>query len=114
MNKIINNKKSTWHHPGGKMEYLGPETLTKAELLAIIISSGIPGKPTEKIAEEIIEKFGSFRGIAGQPYEKLEKIEGLGQVKTHRLAAAFEIATLIVDEILREYNIHLRKKRIRT
>lgn len=105
-------KTVAWRHPGGKMEHLGPETLTDAELLAVIISSGIPGKSAEKIAKDIIYKFGSFRGIAGQPYEEFEKIEGLGKVKIHRLAAAFEISTRIVDEILKEYNIKLKSKKI--
>ena len=100
MAKIKNYKKAaktegkvvTWKHPGGKMERLGPETLTDSELLAVIISSGIPGKSAERIAEDIINKFGSFRGIAGQPYEKFEQVYGLGKVKIHRLAAAFVIS----------------------
>lgn len=107
-----NNDLVSWKHPGGKMERLGPETLTDAELLAVIISSGVPGKSAEKIADDIVRKFGSFRGIAGQPYEKFLEIEGLGKVKIHRLAAAFEISTRIVDEILKEYNIKLTGRKI--
>lgn len=102
----------SWKHPGGKMERLGPEILTNSELLAVIISSGIPGKSAKKIADDVIKRFGSFRGIAGQSYQKFEEIKGLGKVKIHRLAAAFEIATRIVDEILKEYNIKLRDMKI--
>lgn len=109
---IKNGKEIKWKHPGGKMERLGPETLTNAELLAVIISSGIPGKSAKKIADDIIKKFGSFRGIAGQPYDALLEIDGLGKVKIHRLAAAFEIATRIVDEILKEYNIRLKENKL--
>lgn len=58
-----------WRHPGGKLRELGPESLTDAELLAILISTGIKGKPAEKIAEEIPAKFGSFKGMANQPYK---------------------------------------------
>jgi len=105
--KDKNSREVGWKHPGGKMERLGPETLTDSELLAVIISSGVPGKPAGKIADEIIHKFGTFRGISGQPYEEFLKVKGLGKVKIHRLAAAFEIATRIVDEILKEYNIRL-------
>lgn len=109
--KTKGKKPIAWKHPGGKMEKLGPETLTNSELLAVIISSGIPGKPAKKIADDIIRKFRSFRGIAGQPYEKFQEINGLGKVKIHRLAATFEIATRIVDDILKEYNIKLRGKK---
>jgi len=81
-----------WRHPGGKLRELGPETLSDAELLAILISSGIRGKPAERIADEIIKTFGSLKGMANQPLKKFRDIKGLGAVKTHRIAAALEIA----------------------
>ena len=81
-----------WRHPGGKLRELGPETLSDAELLAILISAGIKGKPAERIAEEILAKSGSLKGIADQPLKKFLEIKGLGAVKIHRIAAAFEIA----------------------
>lgn len=109
--KLHKIKNKPYTHPGGKMEKFGPESLSDSELLAVIISSGIPGKPAERIAEDIIARFKSFRGMSGQPYEKYKKIEGLGSVKIHRLAAAFEIATRIVDDVLEEYNIKLIKER---
>lgn len=57
------SKVQKWRHPGGKLREVGPEALSDTELLAILISSGIPGKPAEKIAEEIVERFGSFIGL---------------------------------------------------
>ncbi|GAI11125.1 unnamed protein product [marine sediment metagenome] len=71
------SKVQKWQHPGGKLREVGPEALSDTELLAILISSGIPGKPAEKIAEEIIEKFGSFKGMANQPLNKFLQIKGL-------------------------------------
>jgi len=87
-----------WRHPGGKLRELGPESLTDAELLAILISYGIKGKPAEKIADEILANFGSFKGMANQPLHKFLEIKGLGHVKTIRIAAAFEIARRIVSQ----------------
>jgi DNA repair protein RadC len=81
-----------WEHPGGKLREQGADTLTDTELLAILISTGIKGKPAEKIAEEVIEKFGSLEGLANQPLEKLLEIKGLSDVKIIRIAAAFELA----------------------
>ena len=81
-----------WRHPGGKLRELGPETLSDTELLAVLISAGIKGKPAEKIAEEILTRFGSFKKMANQPLKKFLEIKGLGAVKIHRLAAALEIA----------------------
>lgn len=81
-----------WHHPGGKLRELGPEALTDAELLSILIGSGIKGRPAEKIAEEIIQRFGGFKGMANQPLERFLEIRGLADTKIIRIAAAMEIA----------------------
>ena len=94
----MNSSTQKWRHPGGKLRELGPESLTDAELLAILISSGIKGKPAEKIADEILANFGSFKGMANQPLHKFLEIKGLGAVKTIRIAAAFEIARRIVSQ----------------
>ena len=61
--------KPRWRHPGGKLRERGAESLSDGELLAILVSTGIKGKPAEKIAAEIMAKFGSFRGMANQPLE---------------------------------------------
>ena len=87
-----------WKHPGGKLLHAGSDKLTDAELLSILIATGIKGKSAERIADEIMERFGSFKGLANQPLEKLETLKGLGPVKTVRIAAAFEIARRIVIE----------------
>jgi DNA repair protein RadC len=86
-----------WKHPGGKLREEGADKLTDHELLAILISTGIKGKPAEKIATEILEKFGSLHGLANQPLEKLLEINGLSDVKIIRIAAAFELARRIME-----------------
>ena len=88
----MDSSAQTWRHPGGKLRELGPESLTDAELLAILISSGIKDKPAEKIADELLAKFGSFKGMANQPLHKFLEIKGLGDVKIIRIAAALEVA----------------------
>lgn len=92
----------TWTHPGGKLRELGSETLTDAELLSILISTGTKGKTAEELAEEILNKFGSFKGMANQPLEKFLEFKGLGDVKIIRIAAAFEIARRIVNQVIEE------------
>ncbi len=101
--KRLSSTSSQWHHPGGKLRELGAEKLTDSELLSILIAPGIKGKPAEKIAEDIINKFGSFKGMANQPLEKFLEIKGLADVKIIKLAAAFEIARRIVNEVLKDH-----------
>ncbi|MGA2468270.1 MAG: UPF0758 domain-containing protein [Thermodesulfobacteriota bacterium] len=92
-----------WRHPGDKLVERGADNLSDAELLSIVIGTGIKGKPAEKIAEEILAKFGSYKGMSNQPLEKFLKIKGLGDVKIIRIAAAFEIAKRCVDLVLKEF-----------
>ena len=94
MNKLT----TKWKHPGGKLRERGAASLTDQELLAIIISTGIKGKPAEKIAEEVLEKFGSLEGLANQPLEKFVEIKGLSDVKAIRIAAAFELARRLAKQ----------------
>jgi DNA repair protein RadC len=91
-----------WRHPGGKLRELGADKLSDQELLAILISSGVKGRTAEDIAREVLAKFGSFRGMANQPLDKFLRVKGLGDVKVIRIAAAFEIARRIVNEVLKQ------------
>ncbi|MEW6006831.1 MAG: UPF0758 domain-containing protein [bacterium] len=63
----MKNKENSqrWSHSGGKLRELGPESLSDAELLSILISTGIKGKSAEEIAKEVLAKFGSFRRTGG-------------------------------------------------
>ena len=87
----MNSETPTWRHPGGKLRELGLVSLSDTELLAILIS-WIKGKPAGKIAEEILANFGSFKGMANHPLDRFLVCKGLSDVKTIRIAAAFEIA----------------------
>lgn len=89
-----------WRHPGGKLREQGAHTLSDAELLAILISTGIKGKPAEKIAEEVLNRFGSLSQMANQPLERFLEFRGLSDVKIIRIAAAFEIARRLAGEAL--------------
>ena len=103
------NENINWEHPGGKLREMGADKLTDTELLSILISSGIPGKSAEQIAKEILEKYGSFRGMFSQPLKRFLEIKGLGDVKIIRIAAAFEIARRIVGAVIRELQEHEKK-----
>ena len=83
------------------MRELGAEALSEAELLAILISTGIRGMPAEKIAEEVVDRFGSLSEMANVPLERFLEIKGLSDVKIIRIAAALEIARRVSLEAVR-------------
>ena len=71
------------------------DKLSEAELLSLVLSN-------EQAAEEIIQRFGGFRGLAYQPLEKLLPINGMGDAKIIRLAACFEMARRVVDTVVND------------
>ncbi|MDP2860796.1 MAG: hypothetical protein Q8N98_03740 [bacterium] len=95
-NKIV------WKHPGGKFRRVGSAACNEKELLAIILGAGSRGKSAEKIAKEILDKYGNLSDLMGVPLKDIMTIKGLKIVKTTQLAAVFEICRRIIK--------HLEKK----
>ncbi|HEX7586458.1 MAG TPA: UPF0758 domain-containing protein [Patescibacteria group bacterium] len=104
MEKLISDKIAIkkWTHPGGKLRELGADKLSDDELLAVVIGAGISGKPAEKIAHDILSKFGSFKGMANQPLSRFLEIKGLGDRKVIKIAAIFEIARRCVEMVVND------------
>lgn len=82
----------TWHHPGGKLVELGAHALKQAELLAILIGSGVAGRPALAIANSILDEYVGLYGIhRSATVDDLAKIPGLGRQKASRILAAIEL-----------------------
>lgn len=91
--------------PREKLISKGPQNLKDEELLAILIGTGTVGKSSLELAKQILNEFGSYRGICGRALEDFKKVKGLGPAKIAQLAAAFEIANRIIEEVLEEHNL---------
>ena len=77
----------------------GARALSDAELVAILLRTGMRNKTAVDLAGELLEKFG---GMAKMLEADLRGIKGLGPAKTAQFAAAFEILRRSLDEKLRE------------
>lgn len=95
---MAEKSEQTWRHPGGKLIELGPWTLTREELLAILIGTGYKGRTAQEIAKEFFDKFYSFYGLLGKKPDDLLKIKGLKLGKISRICAAYEITKRIIKE----------------
>lgn len=69
----------------------GAETLSAAELIAIILGSGTKSAPVLQLAQQIITRFGSLQKLAEATVEELCQIKGVGRVKAVQLRAAFNL-----------------------
>ncbi len=78
----------------------GAAALSDAELLAIFLRTGIPGKSAVELARELLANLKGLGGLFAAP-EKLQNIKGLGPAKTAQLVAVMEVARRCLKEDLR-------------
>src|SRR5258706_10792743 len=76
--------------PRERMLTHGATSLSDAELLAILLGSGIPGKNAIALARELLRD--GFTSLARSDAEQLAKRGGIGMAKATRIVSAFEIA----------------------
>ena len=70
----------------------GPEALSDAELLAVIIGSGLKGRSALDVARELIAAFGSIRGLLQADSRESLQAQGLGPARFALLRAGVELA----------------------
>lgn len=91
--------------PRERLATQGPEGLLDAELLAILLGSGMKGKSVLQLSQEILMHAGSLETLAQASLEELQTIQGVGPAKALQLIALFALARRIASaplESLRE------------
>ncbi|MCL5771424.1 MAG: DNA repair protein RadC [Actinobacteria bacterium] len=88
----------TWpedERPREKLVKFGPEYLSNAELLAVIIGTGInTGKYSQSaidLAKTIILRFDSLKNLINTSFNELISISGMGISKAAKIIAVFEL-----------------------
>jgi len=69
----------------------GAQSLTDAELLAILLRTGTKGKSVITVAQELIKQHGNLAVLASKSMNTLTKSLGIGKDKAATLLAAFEL-----------------------
>ena len=85
--------------PRERLAALGAEHVSKAELIAILLRTGLKGMSALHVAEEIIRRFRTLETLAGASIEELRQVKGVGRDKAVTLKAAFTLATLMAREL---------------
>jgi len=78
--------------PREKLLSRGAEALTDAELLAIFVRTGVPGRNAVEVAHDIIVEFGGLVALLQASKESFCNTKGLGPAKFAQLAAVLEMA----------------------
>lgn len=86
--------------PREKLLELGASALTEAELLAILLRTGVRGLSALDIARSLLTEFGSLRGLLTAERERLYSTRGLGPARYVALQAALELARRHYQELM--------------
>ncbi len=83
--------------PREKLTRFGPENISDAELLAILLRIGNREKSAIDLARHLIREVGGLEGIDGKGIAELCQIKGIGPAKAAQLKAAFEIGKRLLS-----------------
>jgi DNA repair protein RadC len=84
--------------PRERLVARGPDALTHAELIAILLRTGLQGVNVVQVGQNLLQKFGSLNALALASVDEIIKIPGIGRDKAATLVAAFALARRMEQE----------------
>jgi len=95
------NHESQPERPRERLLEHGPQVLTSAELLAIILRTGIRGCDVVTLSHRLIEHCNGLRGLLSSDAPKLLNLPGLGRAKACEILAVSELSRRALEEELK-------------
>jgi DNA repair protein RadC len=77
--------------PRERLQHFGPQALSMAELLAIILRTGSRGDNALELANKLLSKYGGLPGLVRADFHELCTEHGMGEAKSAQVKAALEI-----------------------
>ena len=99
--------------PREKLLARGPGALSDAELLALLLRTGLPGKNALQMGQELVDTFGGIGGLLHTSADALKKIKGLGPAKRAEIVAVLELARRALASQLKEKTMFASPQAIR-
>jgi DNA repair protein RadC len=90
--------------PREKLLARGAGALTDAELLAIFLRTGLPGKSAVDLARELLDDFGGLAPLLNAPKPRFTAALGLGDAKFAQLQAVLEMSRRYLQQNLARGN----------
>ena len=88
--------------PRERLAASGAGALSNAELIAILLRTGLKGMNAVEVARVLLARFGSLQALAGASVDDLRKVRGIGRDKAVTLVAAFALAHKMARELQEE------------
>jgi DNA repair protein RadC len=86
--------------PREKLLARGPAALADAELLALLLRTGLKGQGVLQLGQSLLDAFGGLGGLLRAQPSDLKAVKGLGPAKRAEVAAVLEIARRAVAQEL--------------
>jgi len=86
--------------PREKLMTRGATALTDAELIAILLRTGLPGANAVQVAAKLLARYGSLNGLSRCSVDEIAEIPGIGPAKAVQLVAAFGLGQRLARETL--------------
>src|SRR4030043_1680053 len=84
--------------PRERLAKLGPQSLTTAELLAILLRVGMVGESAVQVGQRLLQTFGGISGIHRASFDELSSQKGIKLAKAAQIKAAIELGRRLVLE----------------
>jgi DNA repair protein RadC len=84
--------------PRERLAKLGPQSLTTAELLAILLRVGMVGETAVQVGQRLLQTFGGISGIHRASFDELSDQKGVKLAKAAQIKAAIELGRRLVLE----------------
>ncbi|HEV7912562.1 MAG TPA: DNA repair protein RadC [Albitalea sp.] len=78
--------------PREKLLAHGPSSLADAELIALLLRTGLKGLSVLQLAQQTLDGFGGLAGLLQAAPADLQRVKGLGPAKRAEIAAVMELA----------------------
>ena len=91
--------------PREKLLSRGPGALSDAELLALLLRTGLPGKNALQMGQELLDQFGGVAGLLHTGADALKSIKGLGPAKRAEIVAVLELARRALTAQLKQQTL---------
>lgn len=88
--------------PRERLAAHGADALNTAELIAILLRTGLRGASAVDVGRELITRFGTLDSLARASIEELCRVRGIGRDKAVTLKAAFTLARRMAAELRHE------------
>lgn len=91
--------------PRERLLQLGAAALSEAELLAIFLRTGVPGKTAVDLARDSLQHFGNLRKLLHASSQDFCQIPGLGEAKYAQLQACLELGKRYFNETIKNNDV---------